>query len=123
MKRTLLLALAAAVLLPSCRLDRIVVTHHPGAVVIHGTGSGRVEEVTARQPPPAAPRVTVVKPPCPGPDHTWIHAHYVWRAGRYIWVRGAWVKPPRQRAVWVPGHYKHQRRGGGLWVRGHWRVM
>ncbi|MEI9974771.1 MAG: hypothetical protein WDO73_23630 [Ignavibacteriota bacterium] len=28
---------------------------------------------------------------------------YDYRGGRYVWVPGRWMRPPRAHAVWVPG--------------------
>jgi hypothetical protein len=70
----------------------------------------------------APPAVVVESPaPIPHPGYVWRPGYHRWSGARYVWVRGAWVRPPyRYRsAEWVPGHWDHERRGY-FWVRGHW---
>jgi hypothetical protein len=73
-----------------------------------------------RYPPPPPPRAYGVVGMAPGPGYMWIDGYYDWRAPRYHWVPGRWVRPPRARTVWVPGHWDRRGRDS-RWVRGHWR--
>jgi hypothetical protein len=67
-------------------------------------------------PAPIVERVVVA----PGPGYVWVPGFYRWDGGRYIWVAGHHVRPPRGRAVWAPGHWTHARQGW-YWVDGRWR--
>ena len=68
-------------------------------------------------PPPV-----VVEHPGPRPHRgwVWVGGFHRWDGGRYVWVPGHWVEPPRAHAEWVPGHWRHEA-GGWYWVEGHWR--
>ncbi len=86
------------------------------------TGAAHAASLYVRFGPPAPPREVVVVRP--GPRHVWVPGYYRWQGGRYAWVGGVWVVPPRHRAVWVPGYWAprhHHRDGGYIWVRGYWR--
>ena len=73
--------------------------------------------VVATQVPPPA-RVEVM-PVAPGPYYAWTPGYWSWQ-GRWVWISGAWVMPPRPRAVWVGGQWSRHGRGW-IWVGGHWR--
>ena len=60
------------------------------------------------------------KPPDPGGDAIWRGGFYQFRNGRYLWIRGAWVNPPRSGLTWVPGFYQKTPQGG-MFINGHWR--
>jgi len=69
-------------------------------------------------PPPAV----IVERPGP-PLHAgwvWVPGYYRWYSGRYVWVRGHWVNPPRRGAVWIPGRWV-PRSGGYIYIAGSWR--
>lgn len=65
-------------------------------------------------PPP--PREEVV----PAPRHglVWEPGYWDWRHGRYVWVRGHWIRE-RHGMYWHPSHWENR---GGHWVleRGGW---
>jgi hypothetical protein len=81
---------------------------------------------TAPIPPdyaaPVAPPEPVVEdqPTQPEPDDVWIPGYWWWSVplGRYVWVSGAWRRPPPEQ-VWTPGSW-------GLvgarfvWTPGYW---
>ncbi|MHC4551126.1 MAG: YXWGXW repeat-containing protein [Planctomycetota bacterium] len=93
------------------------------AVHLHGRPTRKhviVHEVKVEAPPPAPPRVVVVKGRRPGQGHVWIGGHYVFRHKKYVWEKGHWAVPPRKHAVWVKGYWKRTL-SGGLWVAGHWQ--
>ena len=69
--------------------------------------------------PPAPQREVIVVRP--SPRHVYVPGYYRWNRGRYVWVRGYWVRPPRYRNAWVPGYWNRQPRGGHIWVAGYWR--
>jgi hypothetical protein len=68
-------------------------------------------------PPRAVAEVRVARP---GPDYVWVSGYHRWDGAAYVWVPGAWQRPPRAHAAWVPGHWRHERRGW-YFVEGHWR--
>jgi hypothetical protein len=56
----------------------------------------------------------------PGAGFVWTDGYWDQRGGRWVWVNGRWLRPPRGRAVWVPGTW-HQERNRWRFERGHWR--
>jgi hypothetical protein len=56
----------------------------------------------------------------PGPGYLWTPGYQRWDGRAYVWVPGAWVRPPHPRAHWVQAKWVH-RRGGWVFVEGHWR--
>jgi hypothetical protein len=83
-------------------------------------GSAAQAQVVIRVGPPA-PIVEAVPPiPHEHPDWVWQPGYHRWDGGRYVWVPGTYVQPPRHGARWVAGHWDH-RGGGYVWIEGHWR--
>lgn len=70
-------------------------------------------------PPPPAP-IDPPRPENPGGGAFWRPGHYQFRNGRYLWIKGAWVVPPRAGLEWVPGFYQRTTKGG-MFINGHWR--
>jgi hypothetical protein len=66
-----------------------------------------------------APPVVLVRPASPYPNAVWVGDSWRWHRGRYVYVKGHYVKP-RRGMVWVDGHWKNTPRGF-VWVKGHWR--
>ena len=82
------------------------------------TGPVVTREVVVPQAPPTV-RVEA-QTVAPGHGYIWTPGYWRWNGTTYVWVSGAWVRPPRTTAVWVPGHWV--RRGGGrVYIAGHWR--
>jgi hypothetical protein len=80
--------------------------------------SASAADVVIRVAPPAA---IVERPvPAPGPGYVWTPGYHRWDGRAYVWVPGAWVRPPRPHARWIPGHYV-RRHGGWVFIEGHWR--
>ncbi len=71
-----------------------------------------------RTPPPPPPYAGYVGR-APGPQYVWTDGYWAWH-GRWQWMPGRWVAPPRPHAVWVPGRWDRGRHGY-VWHRGHWR--
>lgn len=87
------------------------------AVALLGSSAAFAQVVVRVAPPaPVYERPTVR----PGPEYRWHAGYHRWDGGRYVWVPGAWVVPPRPGGVWVAGHWRH-RAGGWVWIEGHWR--
>lgn len=70
--------------------------------------------------PPPPPQMEPPRPPDPGGDAIWRGGFYQFRNGRYLWIPGAWVNPPRADLIWVPGFYQKTPQGG-MFINGHWR--
>jgi hypothetical protein len=70
-------------------------------------------------PPVLREEVVVVRP---GPDFVWVRGHWDWVGGPqgYIWLPGAWVRPPHLRAVWVEPRYELRGRLH-FFARGYWK--
>lgn len=69
----------------------------------------------------APPRAIVEHPVrAPGAGYVWTSGYHRWDGGRYVWVPGAWVRPPRPHARWERAHWVH-RGGGYVFVEGRWR--
>ena len=61
-------------------------------------------------PPPPAVRYEV-RPPMPEQGFVWVDGYWGPRGGRYVWVPGAWQRPPYPGAYWSHPHYDHYRQG------------
>ena len=81
-------------------------------------GSVWAAEVVIRVAPPAP--VVERRIATPGPGYVWTGGYHRWDGRAYVWVPGAWVRPPHPHAHWVAPHYAH-RHGGYVFVAGHWR--
>src|SRR5262245_24413650 len=68
------------------------------------------------------PPALIVERPvvAPGPGYGWVAGYHRWDGRAYVWVPGAWSRPPRVRARWVPGHWVESRHGW-YFVEGRWR--
>jgi len=90
------------------------------ACVIFLTAGISQAQVAIRIGPPPPPRERIPPPPPEHRDWAWHAGYHRWDGTRYVWVPGAYERPPRPRARWVPGRWVH-RGGGWVWVEGHWR--
>src|SRR6266851_4722868 len=59
--------------------------------------------------PPAV--IVEQRQPAPYPYYAWQPGYHAGVDGNYVWVRGAWVRPPHRHAVWVTGRWAHEHRG------------
>jgi hypothetical protein len=62
-----------------------------------------VEMRVAEAPPPL---LNDEQPPCAEDGDLWTPGYWAWR-GRYYWVRGTWVRPPRAGVLWTPGYWEY----------------
>ena len=69
-------------------------------------------------PPPPPP--VVYRPPCPGPEYTWVPGYYYPTDGRFAWHAGFWSVPPYAGAYWVAPRYYDRHYYRGYWA-GHER--
>lgn len=76
------------------------------------------QEVFVRVAPPRP--LVERRIPAPGPGYVWTSGYHRWDGRAYVWMPGAWVRPPRPHAHWVAAHWAH-RGGGWVLVEGHWR--
>jgi hypothetical protein len=74
--------------------------------------------VTGPPPPPVYGYGAVGS--APGPGYVWVNGYSDWRGGRWVTVRGSWVRPPRRHAVWVAPSYRPYGRGYRYYP-GRWR--
>lgn len=81
------------------------------------TGCAGGAYVVAAGPP--APRYGVMGY-APGPGYIWTEGFYDLRGASWVWVPGAWRRPPRPGRVWVAPVWV---RAGSGWRfhRGYWR--
>jgi hypothetical protein len=56
----------------------------------------------------------------PGPGYVWTPGYQRWDGRAYVWVPGAWVRPPHRHARWERPRWVH-RHGGWVFVEGRWR--
>lgn len=68
---------------------------------------------------PPAP-VVETAPVSPGAGYVWTPGYYNYANGGYVWVNGAWRRPPLHRHAYVAGAWVHGNHG---WYHrdGHWR--
>jgi len=90
------------------------------AVTLTAALAGAAAEVIIKTAPPAPVSVAVVGV-APSARHVWIPGYYKGVNGRYVWVSGKWIVPPRAGAVWVPPRWDARPAGGYVFVPGHWR--
>ncbi len=96
---------------------------HPAAPVRAKNLTAREQPMAPRaivSTPPPPVRIDPPKPSSPGGSAFWRGGHYQFRNGRYLWIPGAWVNPPRSGLVWVPGFFQKTPQGG-MFINGHWR--
>jgi hypothetical protein len=70
-------------------------------------------------PPVLRQEVVVVRP---GADFVWIRGRWDWVGGPrgYVWLPGAWVRPPQAHAVWIEPRYEFRHRHH-FFARGYWK--
>jgi hypothetical protein len=120
MKKSLLLLVAVAALLPLSGC--IVRARHRPAVVTY-SGSAQVgyasPGVVVYQPPPPAQVTVSATPVAPYQGAIWVQPHWQWNGAQYVWVDGYWEQP---RAGYVYVQPTWQRRGNGyVYVQGAWQ--
>ena len=69
---------------------------------------------------PQRPNVVVVKPNKVSKNKVWIDGHWKWnnRTHKYQWIKGCWVKSPKNQA-WVSGKWLKVH-AGWKYVPGRW---
>ncbi len=73
--------------------------------------------VRATEAPPPLP--DNAQPPCPEDGSLWTPGYWAWNDGGYLWVRGAWVRPPRVGVLWTPGYWEYLD-SAYVFHRGYW---
>jgi hypothetical protein len=76
------------------------------------------EYVIVREAPP--PPVVERRPSAPSREYIWIDGYWNWNGDKYVWERGHWARPPRERTVWVAPRYERHERGY-RYTPGQWR--
>lgn len=84
------------------------------------TGAANAQIVVRIGPPPPHPVEVVPAPPRAHRDWVWVAGYHRWDGHAYVWVPGAYRRPPHPGWVWVPGEWRAER-GGHVWHAGHWR--
>jgi hypothetical protein len=107
-----ILALGLVPLLTVGCVERRVYVQGPPVVVAAPPG-----EVVVTEAPPVPAAEVVVQ--APGPTYVWAPGYWTWQ-GRWVWISGRWMLPPRPQAVWVGGYWA-PRGHGYVWVGGRWR--
>lgn len=64
---------------------------------------------------PPAPPVVAYRPPCPGPEYSWVPGYWYPAGPRYAWRAGFWARPPYAGAYWVGPRYYEGRYYSGYW--------
>jgi len=77
--------------------------------------------IYVRVGPPKVRTVKVIKLVRPCAKAIWISAHWQYKHGRYVWVKGYRVKP-RYGYVYVRPRWKKNRHGY-YYVSGHWKKV
>jgi hypothetical protein len=69
--------------------------------------------------PPLRTEVVIARP---GPEFIWVRGHWDWVGGPrgYVWLPGAWVRPPHPHAVWIEPRYEF-RAHRHFFARGYWK--
>ena len=85
--------------------------------LLTGCAGGYYSARIGAPPPPRYGFVGVA----PGPGYVWTDGFWDLRGGRWYWVNGRWMRPPRGRSVWVPNEWRHES-GRYQLRRGYWRM-
>jgi hypothetical protein len=85
-------------------------------VLFSGSPAQAAVRIYVRGGPPVA---VIEHHPAHRAGYAWHPGYHRWDGHRYVWTRGAWVRPPYRRATYVSGRWEHARRGW-YWVPGHW---
>jgi Domain of unknown function (DUF4124)/WXXGXW repeat (2 copies) len=87
------------------RLINISVNGHavPDINMAWGTAAPVDLDMRTAEPPP--PLMFDEQPPCAEEGYLWTPGYWAW-GGRYHWVTGAWVRPPRVGLLWTPGYWE-----------------
>jgi hypothetical protein len=80
------------------------------------TGCAGGAYVVAAPPPPRYGAMGFA----PGPGFVWADGYYDLRGSAWVWVPGAWRRPPRRGVAWVAPAWRQE---GRQWRfhRGYWR--
>jgi hypothetical protein len=77
-------------------------------------------DLTVHAPsPPPAPRAE--PRPQPVPELVWAPGFWQWDGARWIWIAGAWQRPPAPGATWLPDRWEIRPRGA-VFLPGGWRI-
>jgi hypothetical protein len=52
------------------------------------------------------PAYAAARPPCPGPDYSWVDGYWAQQYGRNVWVAGYWNRLPYERAYRIASRYE-----------------
>jgi hypothetical protein len=74
---------------------------------------------TASYGPPPPPRYGTMGY-APGPGYIWVDGYYNLSGGRWNWINGTWLRPPRGRSVYVRPEWRREGRSYRF-HRGYWR--
>lgn len=98
--------------------------------ILAGALAGALLSSTASAAPvgivvPVGPPVTRVErrvPRRPLPGFVWVRGHWEWRAGRTVWIAGAWAAPPHRDWRWEPPRWSRE---ANQWryYEGYWRPV
>lgn len=77
----------------------------------------RYQKGVVRMRPPLPPQRYIERRP--SPRHIWMPVEYVWRGGRYLYMPGYWMIPPRNGHRYIQGYWQPTR-GGYVWMSGYW---
>jgi hypothetical protein len=89
-------------------------TPNPSTPNPSGSSSG---SVSTAAPPPPLPEEQ--QPTLPEDGDLWTPGYWYWRNPGYIWIPGAWVRPPQVGVLWTPPYWSS---AGAVFVfhPGHW---
>ncbi len=91
-----------------------------GSAALAGCGDGYGYYRSGYVPPPPPAPYAGAFGYAPGPGYIWTDGFYDLRGGRWLWVQGQWVRPPRPNAVYVRPYWSPYGRGYRF-HRGYWR--
>ncbi len=83
-----------------------------------GLRLGAPPPIVVREAPPR-PVVVDTRYAAPGSGYVWVAGHNSWRNGRWVWMAGAWVRPPQPNVIYVEGRWDERSRN---WIESHWEV-
>lgn len=90
-------------------------------IAVFGLSLFKTNAQYVRRKPAFSVGVSIGQPgPPPYAEAYWVAPEWRWSHGRYVEVKGYWVRPRRHHSVYIAGEWRSGPRGY-YWRRGYWR--
>jgi hypothetical protein len=90
-------------------------------IAVFGLSLLKADAQYVRSKPSFSVGISIGQPgPPPYSGAYWVAPEWRWRHGRYVEVRGHWMRSRRHHSVWISGEWVYTNRGY-RWRPGYWR--